>query len=224
MSALPVILGILPGFAWLLFYLKDDMNPEPKKLIALTFVNGAGIAFLALAVQLGLKSIFDQIGVAEMSIVWLVTFAASEEFLKFWAAYAAVHNQPEFDEPIDAMIYTVTAALGFATVENIAILSGGGAAGFYLQNTFHIVTFRFLGATLLHTLASGVLGYHWALGIRRFKSGYTIFVGLIAATFLHGTFNYLVIHFGEKGFSIIFLVVAAFFVLADFEKLKGRSL
>lgn len=224
MSALPIILGILPGFAWLLFYLKDDLNPEPKKLIALTFVNGAGIAFLALAVQLGLKSVFDHVGVAEMSIVWLLTFAAAEELLKFWAAYAAVHNQPDFDEPVDAMIYCITAALGFATVENIAVLSGGGASGFYLESAFHVITFRFLGATLLHTLASGVFGYHWAVGIREFRSGFSLVVGFLVATVLHGAFNYFVINFGERGFAIIFLVIVGFFVLADLEKLKSRIL
>jgi hypothetical protein len=44
------------------------------------------------------------------------------------------------------------------------------------------------------------------------------------ATVLHGTFNYLVLSFGEKGLSIIFLAIVAFFVLGDFEELKTEEL
>ncbi len=224
MPVVGIILGLLPGFAWLAFYLQEEVHPEPKRLLALTFVNGAVFAFLALAIQIGLKAFFDAVGIAQFSPVWLYAFAGVEELVKFWAAYAAIHNSPEFDEPVDAMLYAVVAALGFATVENIGVLLGGAQQSVILPTTFHLITFRFLGATLLHTLASGIFGYYWARSIREFRSLSWLFLGFIFATTLHGTFNFLVLNFGEKGLSVIFLAVVAFFVLADFEKLKTEVL
>ncbi len=215
---------MIPSFAWLSFYLQEEVHPEPKRLIALTFVDGAAFAFLALGAQLGLREVFDTFGIAQFSLLWLYAFAAIEELAKFWAAYAAIHKSPAFNEPLDAMLYTVIAALGFATVENIGVLLGIPMSSVFLPESFHIITFRFVGATLLHTLSSGIFGYYWALGISKFRSSSHLIYGFLMATVVHGTFNYLVLGFGEKGFSVIFLVIIAFFVLADFEKLKTRRI
>jgi len=35
-----ILLGLLPSFAWLFFFLKEDTHPEPKKMIALVFFLG----------------------------------------------------------------------------------------------------------------------------------------------------------------------------------------
>ena len=48
MNLLIIILGLLPGFAWLLFYLKEDLHPEPKKMLAKVFLVGALSAIAAL--------------------------------------------------------------------------------------------------------------------------------------------------------------------------------
>lgn len=192
-------------------------------MIALAFINGAAFAFLALGAQLILRNSFDSAGLSQLSIIGILVFAAVEELAKFWAAYAAVHKSPEFDEPVDAMLYAVVAALGFATMENIGVLVGGSST-VILPTTFHLITFRFLGATLLHTLTSAIFGYYWALSIREFGEKYYLLIGFMMATLIHGSFNLLVLNFGEKGFSVIFLIIIGFFVLADFEKLKTKVL
>jgi len=38
--ALLVALGLVPSFIWLFYYLKQDMHPEPKRLLAKVFVMG----------------------------------------------------------------------------------------------------------------------------------------------------------------------------------------
>lgn len=222
MALLSVFLGLLPGFAWLIFYLKgEDDHPEPANLVALTFVNGAIFAFVALAAQLGLKGFYDMWGIDSFSPLWIYSFSAIEEAMKFLAAYVVVARNPALDEPLDAMIYMIVASLGFATMENVGVL-WGIPLHIYLPDVLHLVTFRFLGATLLHTLASGLLGYYWAKGIKKFSVSRALTIGLFFATALHGGFNMLVLHYGEKGFSLILLFIAAFFVLADFEKLRAR--
>src|SRR3989344_2905459 len=144
MAAFGIILGLLPGFAWLTFYLREDCHPEPRRIIALTFVNGAAFAFFALVAQVFLDDFFSANNIARLSVVALLAFSAVEEFLKFFAAYAAVHKNPVFDEPIDAMIYAIVASLGFATVENIGVVVGSPGESLFLANIFHVVTFRFI--------------------------------------------------------------------------------
>ena len=39
-----MLLGILPGLVWILFYLQEDPHPEPKHLILLSFVVGGLMA------------------------------------------------------------------------------------------------------------------------------------------------------------------------------------
>jgi RsiW-degrading membrane proteinase PrsW (M82 family) len=52
------------------------------------------------------------------------------------------------------MIYMITGALGFATVENVVITYQNGIA-----DATGLILIRFVGATLLHALASGIIGH-----------------------------------------------------------------
>lgn len=223
MALVAIILGLLPGFAWLLFYLREDLHPEPKRLIALAFVNGAAFAFLALGGQLISQEILEAYGFPVLGALAFTIFAFIEEILKFGAAYTAIHRRPEFDEPVDAMIYVIAAALGFATVENVGVVSAPAGETLLLANVFQLVTFRFVGATLLHTLTSGIVGYYWALGIAHFgKPAWQLTKGLFIASILHAIFNLIILRYGDVVFAIVFLIAIGFFVLADFEKLKRK--
>lgn len=233
MTILIIILGLFPGFVWLFFYLQEDLHPEPKRLIALVFLAGIGSAIFALIVQL-----FITCGVtyhfagcqeklrnhAELTPLLILVFAFIEEISKFGAAYFSVHKNKFFDEPVDAMIYMVVAALGFATVENLAALSGGGNQAGILNAVFEIASFRFVGSTLLHTLTSSLLGYYWALSIRSFGSKKFIVTGVILATSLHAVFNYLILDYGNFLYPVIFVIIIGFFTLTDFQKLREEKI
>jgi RsiW-degrading membrane proteinase PrsW (M82 family) len=224
MTALAILLGLLPGLAWLAFYLREDLHPEPKRLLLLTFLAGAGFSMFALALQLTVNALLPALGIASLSLFSLLVFAAVEECVKFAAAYTAIHSNPEFDEPVDAMIYMVVAALGFATVENIGALYGLSPAAGFLGNLFETVSLRFVGATLLHTLASALVGYFWAVSIRDFNSKKFIVHGLVVATVLHTIFNYLILLYEGFAYPLLFVLVVGFFVLNDFERLNRKAL
>lgn len=231
-----ILIALLPGFGWLYFYLKEDEeHPEPKTTIVKVFVAGGACAFIALAVQVALQHVrlsFNSNAIRSPDdITWqvavaIILFAFVEEIVKFAAAYTTIHRDPAFDEPIDAMIYMVVAALGFATIENIGAIQGNFASydGNLLAGAvFETVTFRFVGATLLHTLSSAVLGYYWALHIRDFSAESRLLLwGIALATALHALFNYLIISYGNLMYAVAFLATIGFFVLGDFEKLKAR--
>jgi RsiW-degrading membrane proteinase PrsW (M82 family) len=226
MFLLSLCLGLLPSFAWLVFYLSEDPHPEPKRLIVLTFLSGIAFGFFTIIIEQFFNGAMAQIGVVELSVSSLIGLAAIEECMKFAAAYFAVGKSPELDEPIDAMIYMIVAALGFATLENIGALTNAAAAathGTLIASVFETVSLRFVGATLLHSLASAIVGYHWALGMKHKKVAEYLFSGLVFATILHATFNWLILNYVDVGYAVLFLLIVGFFVLNDFEKLKTVS-
>ena len=220
MNFLIVFLGLIPSFIWLSFFLQEDIHPEPRKMIFSVFVAGVFAALGAYFIQIWADGRFLTLGVLSQSLPYLSAFAAIEELLKFLAAYVIIRHSKYFDEPIDAMIYMMTAAMGLAAVENIAIAFNNGLAAV----TFGSLMFRFLGATLLHALSSSTLGYYWARGIVQRHVPMYLTWGFAMAILLHTVFNYYVVVF-ENGFiySIGVVVLAAFFVLFDFEKLKKND-
>lgn len=232
--ALSIALAFLPSFAWLFFYLREESHPEPKPLIAMTFVMGFIFAFLALIVQLfmncgvagGFRSCESSLNSAvRLTPILVIIFAFVEELFKFLAAYLVVHKNPAFNEPVDAMIYMVVAALGFGALENFGVLSSGSSnQTSLLTDIFHLTSLRFVGATLLHSLTSAVAGYYWALEIREFFRTRLIAWGILIATFLHVIFNYLIISYGNLIYAVAFLMIVAFFVIVDFEKLRSRAI
>src|ERR1700690_2046080 len=100
MLVVALVFGLLPGFAWLVFYLGEDPHPEPKRLIAFTFVVGMAFGFFTVAIEGFFNGTLSQLGVQELSILSLLGLALIEEGMKFAAAHFAVSKNPEFDEPI----------------------------------------------------------------------------------------------------------------------------
>lgn len=228
MVFLAILLGLLPGFAWLYFYMQEDPNPEPKRLVFKAFCYG----MLGAIIALGLELVFNKYLPVEspgvlLPIISLLGLSLIEEVVKFLSARAAVHKDPAFSAPMDAMIYSLVAALGFATLENIGALTtpyiqGGIVAA--NANIFEMVSFRFVGATLLHALTGAVIGYYWAWSIREFGRIRILVVGIAVATILHAFFNYLILSFESYLQPIIFLMIVGFFVLSDFEKFKNKNI
>ncbi|MEK7624531.1 MAG: PrsW family glutamic-type intramembrane protease [Patescibacteria group bacterium] len=220
MAFLMMLLGILPGLVWILFYLQEDPHPEPKHLILLSFVVGGLMAVPVFVIQLLTKDLLDFLNIRNV-IVLIIVLALIEEFFKFTAAFWVTNKNSEFNEPIDAMIYLITAALGFATIENILFI-GHALKTVSLTTAFSTAALRFIGATLLHALASGLMGYYWAIGIIKKSLLKNIIYGLFLAGLIHSVFNYLISEFQSANFILpsLFLILSAVFVLINFEKLR----
>ena len=150
--------------------------------------------------------------------------ALIEEYAKYLVIKFLILRRVDFDEPVDAMIYLITAALGFAAVENALFL-----VPLFKENLFfglEITTNRFLGANLLHALSSGIVGFFvarmWFSPHRR----HFIAAGVIIASMLHAGFNYLILlreAVAESTFYIfLLLVMMAVMVFIDFERLKKQ--
>lgn len=216
-----ITLGLLPSFIWLIFFLKEDIHPEPKKAVVKVFLAGALMTIPTVALQMVLQKYAGYYGIGQYSISLFLIFAAIEESLKFFAAYYLINKSKLFDEPVDAMIYMITAALGFAAMENIlALLDGIIWQEMAVDTALTLMVLRFVGATLLHALSSATIGYYWAKDLK----GSGIIAGIIFASLLHGFFNYLILEFNTVlVYPTIFLIIFAFVIFWDFEKIKIRN-
>jgi len=197
-------LGFVPSLIWLSFYYGKDPRPEPKYLVSKVFFLGIILAPLVVVAQLLFReavSLFSPGYQASTSLFFFVWAAFIEEAAKFLPVKFAVLHNPEFDEPVDAMIYMIAAALGFAAIENVLVLFQSIPGG--VSATFQTWTLRFVGATLLHAVSSAVVGYFLALSW--FYKGHSrklILSGITVATVIHFTFNITLLK--NEGFSGFF--------------------
>jgi RsiW-degrading membrane proteinase PrsW (M82 family) len=215
--------GLLPALLWMWFWMHESYSHnEPKNIIALTFVAGMACVFLVYPFQqLIPRYIF---GLDDSSSGTLLIWAFLEEAFKFGAAYfCAFKIKAAFDEPLDAFIYLMTAALGFTAMENtfylLAPLLQGDTIGSIVTGNS-----RFMGASLLHVVASGALSVFIAYAFYKskwIKRTYWL-VGLLAATVLHTLFNYFIIITTEDSSYLIFSFVwlTTIILIAALEKVK----
>ncbi|MFA6136354.1 MAG: PrsW family glutamic-type intramembrane protease [Candidatus Paceibacterota bacterium] len=220
-SFLALILGFAPSLLWLAFFLKEDVHPEPRKMVAKAYVFGGLSALAALFLEIIAKGYLEHINITlprliEENLSTFIGFAIIEEAVKFFFVYMVVRKSPYFDEPIDAMIYMITGALGFAAAENLfLVFTTAGSI------VFSTVILRFVGATLLHALSSAILGHYWARGIKFGIESKLIFAGIVLASLFHLMFNYLVFEFNDfLIYPTAFLALLGFFVIYDFEELR----
>lgn len=194
--------GVLPALLWLFFWLMEDRcEPEPKRYILFTFVAGAATVYLALFLEKEAQRYWS--GPA-LLLIW----AAIEEILKFGAAYLVALRAKVFDEPLDAVVYMITVALGFSAFENMLFLLTPLHQGDILRT---IITgdLRFIGATLLHTLSSATVGialalaYYKGVSTRRLAA----VVGVILAIVLHTLFNFFILGSGGSATFWVFLCI-----------------
>lgn len=215
---IPFLGGLVPALFWVWFWLREDKaHPEPKSLIAASFLTGMAIVALVLPLQ---KFALERFTGDSLILVWAII----EEVLKYTAALVVILWNKAVDEPIDPLIYMITLALGFASLENALYMStslqNGEWAKFAIDGNF-----RFLGATLLHVLASGVVGAAMGLAFYRGRIFRIVMatIGLCLAILLHELFNYFIINSktGEEILTVfLFLWVGIIALMLTFEKTK----
>ncbi|MDP3710144.1 MAG: PrsW family glutamic-type intramembrane protease [bacterium] len=225
-----VAFAFIPPVLWLLFYLREDKHPEPKLLLLLTFVGGMASAFVALAGEclwmvISSGSCSGGMGASLNPLILFGIISLIEEYSKYLPVRLLVEKKRDFDEPIDAMIYMMTSAMGFAALENLLFVFP-----IFSQNIFtglEITTNRFLGANLLHALASGIVGFFIARAFFSPRRHHFVAIGIILASIFHTLFNYLILMRGivAQGtfFLILLLATMAVMVFVDFEKLKKTN-
>ncbi len=201
------------------------MNPEPKRTIAQLFLVGFILPFFLGDLEHAAQGWLASYGVSSLAFSFLLVAAFIEEIMKYLAALTIYYHNKEFDEPVDAMIYLIVTALGFAAAENL-IYALATSQSDPSQNIVLLIVLRFLGATLLHTLTSGIIGYFIARSYFLNES-FGIMRGLLWATLIHTLFNFFILGISkqESTFQFLFLIIlllagGSIIIMKDFKKLK----
>ncbi len=217
--------GVLPAILWLLFWLREDaQRPEPKGRIIETFLAGMVSVFVVLYLQREIFP-FKYYGLFPF-LVW----GTLEELVKLGSAYSIALRSKDDNEPIDPLIYMITAALGFVALENtLFILNPLINKDLILAEQSISVALntgatRFLGASLLHILSSGAIGVALSLAFYKDRTKKILYgmIGLLVASAIHTTFNMFVYHYFNTHNLIIFGAVwlGVALLLLIFEKIK----
>lgn len=220
--AFALVGGILPALLWLWFWRREDRaHPEPRRLIALAFFAGMLTVAVVIPIQKAVAPFLPSVTLV------FTAWSVIEEVAKYFAARLTVLNNPENNEPIDAVMYMIAVALGFAAIENALFLLGPISGGSIVQ-TILTDNLRFVGATLLHVLCSAVVGIALAFSYyrsNRIRALYAV-TGVILASILHSTFNFLILNTEEahiyRTFAFVWIGVVA--VLISFEFIKRNTI
>lgn len=232
--------GIAPALVWLIFWLNEDKKrPEPRGVLLQAFLIGGLSVFVAFFLERPFLEIIGPLTGTTIdfslnpSTWWFILTSAKlilvwsliEETVKYLAAQFSVMSQKDFDEPVDAMIYMMTVALGFAAVENSLFLFDLLLKG--QNDIYFLVTgnLRFLGATIVHSVSSAMVGTAIALAYYKSRTAKVIatLIGLLVATALHAFFNFFIINNNGAATAQVLLILwlATIFVIFLFERVKA---
>jgi RsiW-degrading membrane proteinase PrsW (M82 family) len=174
----------------------DRLEPEPIKVLLRVGLLGGFMSIVPAIVFNSLADHFLGLGgfVSDLSrrislplaLYSAVFIGITEETWKFLATLRLVRKLPEFDEPIDGMIYAMTVALGFAAIENVEYMVRFGPG---------VLVTRSLLSIPIHLACGAIWGY--GLARARFISKHkryfkTALPYLLAAAGVHAAFDFFV--------------------------------
>lgn len=153
-------------------------------------IGGFSVIFAAIAQNifgeiLNLRN--DQLTFAYLFAYHSFFVGVIEELVKFMVVLLFAYHTIDFDEPVDGLVYSAAAAIGFATFENALYAVSYGFGVFILR-----VWLTILG----HIMFSAIWGYE--LGRYRFESKKhhlpQLLISILFAAIAHGLYNSLVSH------------------------------
>ncbi len=213
------VLSLLPCVLWLWYFSSRTRYKRPAvRVLGLTFLLGALATIPALALNLIGQQLFIMLfGSTPWSHLLVLLFIVGpvEEAMKLLVVYFYAYRQQEFDEALDGVIFSATAALGFAAIENVVYLA---------QNDAMLVLLRGPLSNPGHALFSAV----WGMGLSRARTKPNLFSqrfpiileGWVYASLLHSLFDALLV--ASSRVSILFFGLLICVMVGLFFRVRGR--
>jgi len=184
-----LVFSVIPAAIWLyLFYRMDRLEAEPKGLVIGVFALGA---LVTAALHDFLINDAFNVSAWQYSSWWahllggILIVGIIEQFI-VWATvrYTVFHN-PEFNERVDGVIYSVAAGLGLATVLNFHYVMRSHGVD------LDIGSIRMVINAMAYASFAGIMGYF--IGQVRFEKTpiYYMPAGLVLAAVFNGIFWFL---------------------------------
>lgn len=186
--------AIAPGLALLsYFYLRNQMETEPRRSLFHAFIYGAIITFPILFIQFVLE---EEQAFTNPFFINVIFTSSIEELMKWLIIFAVVLRHVEFDDPYDGILYGAAVSLGFATVENVIYLLSFGIEQAFVRALLPVSS---------HALFGVVMGYYYGKG--KFSSEGIqkkfIVLALIAPLALHMMYNSILMLEGNFVYAMV---------------------
>tara|TARA_X000000950_G_scaffold48872_1_gene57002 strand:- start:1977 stop:2663 length:687 start_codon:yes stop_codon:yes gene_type:complete len=207
---------ILPSILIILFFVYSDKFKEPKGEILKVFFYGILITIPAYFLNTYLDAFwYNNFRVSEGLISSFLTAAPVEEGLKLSILYFFVYKMKDFNEPIDGIVYGVTASLGFATLENFYYVYL--LADYFETSSMSLAILRSFSAVPAHAVFGVFMGYFFMKYVF-IKKGDNLLFAFIVPFVLHGCYNL----FASSNFivSLGLVLVSWIIALRMFSRLK----
>ena len=211
-----IISYLLSIVFWLWIILKyDKFEREPLRLVLFMFIIGglvssfpAGIFNQLFGYLIGynLGSGFGIEHGVEESMFFYGFVGINEEFCKAMATVWLIRKSKDFNEPADALVYSMTVAFGFSLFENIDYTMRLGIASFFIRQ---------FNAVPLHIGLAAIWGIGMAKAkfLHRGKYLATMAPYIFGAAFLHFVYNFAPKLIENPYLSLIIPVAIAFFLI-----------
>lgn len=174
--------AIAPGLALLsYFYLRDQYDSEPVRVVFRAFILGVAVTFPVMFLQYVIEVETD---FSNTLIQSFLAYGLLEEFFKWFILYFFIFHLVEFDEPYDGIVYGAAVSLGFATLENVLYLAVYG---------LDAAVGRALLPVSSHALFGVVMGYYIGKAKFHMNKNLFIFISLILPILLHTTYDFILI-------------------------------
>jgi RsiW-degrading membrane proteinase PrsW (M82 family) len=201
MNPLPGIVALIPILVINVYvYWRDQKQPEPLRLLAISFVLGAATFLPILYVEKIWIAFWPNWheNLISIFIFSQLAIAFTEEGFKFLVLRLYCYRLEVFDEPFDGIVYALMVSMGFAAVENVLYSNSYG---------LEVAILRAFTAVPAHGSFAVLMGY-WT-GKAKYGRGFNLFLGLGVATFAHGLYDFFLLQQSIPG-----LVAGGFVFLA----------
>ena len=197
-------------------YQLDRIEKEPHRLLGTLILCGALSALPAAGIQFfasrALAGALNRRSAVFLLLDNFLVVAVSEEVCKIVPVRLAAWKHPAFDYRFDAVVYSVSSALGFAAVENIL---------YVLQSDLRTAVSRailsvpghFFFAVSMGLLLSRAKQAECCGQLRRRRM--LALLALAVPTLLHGLWDFLLAAGSRWAVIAFYAFVAAFFITAD---------
>lgn len=205
-------LAVVPVLIVLMYiYIRDRYEKEPIRLLVVGIIAGLVITYPVIYTSLAVSGLAAFLPVqgrlSEAAYSAFAVAAFTETAFKFAALYFLTWRNPNLNEPVDGIVYSVFISLGFAGAENVLYVLhpylGGMGTAFV----------RALVSIPAHALFAITTGYYFAMARfekEKSKQRVNLFKAFAVTWLIHGIYDFMLL---SEMFVLLLLFVPFLFWL-----------
>jgi len=209
------LLAILPGLVIIyIVYTKDKVEKEPVGMIVRLLIFGALSCIPAVAMETFMTNILPQYPEGSFPYAFTTAFfvaALCEEIVKYCALRLGSWKSPYFNYRFDGIVYGVSAAVGFALLENVEYVAMYGVQTAIVRAVLavplHAFCGLFMGLFYAYSKRAQIIGKN---GVK----AWCTFLALIIPMCIHGIYDTLAMMRSEGAEMVLLGFVVVLYIVS----------